>query len=49
MTMIHLILVNMVYQASTLLAHHDGVLDIIVGFVHVPGSKDLVPHADLRP
>ena len=41
MTMIHLILVDMVDQASGLLAHNHGVLEISVGSVHVPGSKDL--------
>ena len=44
MTMIHLILVDMVDQASGLLAHNHGVLEINVGFIHVPGSKDLLPH-----
>ena len=40
MTIIHLILilVDMVYQASALLAHHHGVLEINVG------SGDLLPH-----
>ena len=44
MTMIHLILVDMVDQASVLLAHHHGVLEINVGSEHVPSSKDLLPH-----
>ena len=46
MTIIHLILilVDMVYQASALLAHHHGVLEINVGSLHVPGSKDVLPH-----
>ena len=44
MTMIHLILVDMVDQASALLAHHHGVLEINVGSVHVLGSTDLLPH-----
>ena len=43
MSMIHLILVYMVDQAS-ILAHHHGVLEIIVGSKHVPSSKDLLPH-----
>ena len=44
MTMIHLILVDMVDQASGLLAHNHGVLEINVGSMHVPSSKDLLPH-----
>ena len=44
MTMIHLILVDMVDQASGLLARNHGVLEINVGSMHVPGSKDLLPH-----
>ena len=44
MTMIHLILIDMVDQASGLLAHNHGVLEINVGSMHVPGSKDLLPH-----
>ena len=44
MTMIHLILVDMVDQASGLLAHNHGVLEINVGSMHVHGSKDLLSH-----
>ena len=41
MTMIHMILVDMKDQAFGLLAHNHGVLEISVGSVHVPGSKDI--------
>ena len=44
MTMIHLMLIDMVDQASGLLARNHGVLEINVGSMHVPGSKDLLPH-----
>ena len=44
MTMIHLILIDMVDQASGLLAHNHGALEINVGSMHLPVSKDLLPH-----